>query len=715
MANFHLLPAALLLLVPTMAAATPPAADAASYECDLVVSLTDDVSVASMNWVLDYSAAPGEIAGTFAAASCSSLVPGTLAAFTDFDAERFLKGGLVSPTVVDGPREIASCRFDADEVPFAPDFPVSVEEAVDGDLEPIVPFPSMAVTSVLCEAVTTTTTTTTSTTTSSSSTTTTTITTGSTECRDWMVTLHLDSASAPVAALQVAVGYAGAPGRFVGLGPDLECTSLLEVPQFGANDDDAARRVAVGFVTLEPFAAPAALAECLFRADPAVVPAEQDFTVTVEDAADAEAQPLDVQVSLTVEAAGAAVLCPAECGNGRLDAAEECDDGNVSGSDACTNSCTSAFCGDGFVLAGVEDCDDGNSVQTDSCLDDCTKPFCGDGFVRDHVESCDDGNASNQDGCLNNCFPAYCGDGELHVGVEECDDENFWGGDECIPGCKLAVCGDGYRHYGVEACDDGNTSDTDFCLTGCTVATCGDGHVRTGIEECDDANTSNVDGCLVDCRAATCGDGLVREGVEECDLGASNGSDGCGADCRLRPFCGDPTADGKVTAADALRVLQRSVALDVECPDWTCDTNGSGSVSASDSLLVLQKAVKLPVSMNCGEPGWLVLRMTTPEPLGALLVEVDWSGAAAELPGIGDSLECEGFAQAVFAFSRPSEHVLRTAMISLAGVSSPRNLARCRLEPTGVVRASDFVVTVLEATSPGADPVPGATVKAIPY
>ncbi len=45
------------------------------------------------------------------------------------------------------------------------------------------------------------------------------------------------------------------------------------------------------------------------------------------------------------------------CGNGRLDAGERCDDGNVRDDDACTSVCQPARCGDGAIQAGVEECD----------------------------------------------------------------------------------------------------------------------------------------------------------------------------------------------------------------------------------------------------------------------------------------------------------------------------------------------------------------------
>src|SRR5512141_1780697 len=42
------------------------------------------------------------------------------------------------------------------------------------------------------------------------------------------------------------------------------------------------------------------------------------------------------------------------CGNGVVETGEECDDGNPSDTDACTNACLNATCGDGLVQDGVE-------------------------------------------------------------------------------------------------------------------------------------------------------------------------------------------------------------------------------------------------------------------------------------------------------------------------------------------------------------------------
>jgi cysteine-rich repeat protein len=93
--------------------------------------------------------------------------------------------------------------------------------------------------------------------------------------------------------------------------------------------------------------------------------------------------------------------CPV-CGNGVVEGAEACDDGNVSSADGCEPDCTlsgSGFCGDGIVDSG-EDCDDGvfnDDEEPDACRTNCQWPGCGDGVV-DTGEICD-GSPS----CLEDC------------------------------------------------------------------------------------------------------------------------------------------------------------------------------------------------------------------------------------------------------------------------------------------------------------------------
>ncbi len=162
---------------------------------------------------------------------------------------------------------------------------------------------------------------------------------------------------------------------------------------------------------------------------------------------------------------------PMLCGNGNLDAGEECDDGNTTGGDGCDSSCQiEPVCGDG-VVEGSEQCDDGannSDVLPDACRTDCTSAGCGDG-VQDTGETCDDGNVANGDGCDSTCqIEPVCGDGVVE-GSEQCDDganNSDVLPDACRTDCTSAGCGDGVQDTG-EACDDGNTQNGDGCSSVC--------------------------------------------------------------------------------------------------------------------------------------------------------------------------------------------------------------------------------------------------------
>jgi cysteine-rich repeat protein len=55
-----------------------------------------------------------------------------------------------------------------------------------------------------------------------------------------------------------------------------------------------------------------------------------------------------------------------DCGNGVLDAGEECDDGNLDDDDDCLSTCRLATCGDGFLNRLREECD-GTNFGGESC------------------------------------------------------------------------------------------------------------------------------------------------------------------------------------------------------------------------------------------------------------------------------------------------------------------------------------------------------------
>ena len=203
----------------------------------------------------------------------------------------------------------------------------------------------------------------------------------------------------------------------------------------------------------------------------------------------------------------------AYCGDGFRQSGEECDDGNSSDVDGCLVTCRTARCGDGYRRAdlqvgsriecsgaspcqalgevcllghcfteGFEACDDGNNDDSDACTNNCFDAYCGDGIVREDAnpgelgyEACDDGNQVNEDGCLNTCIAAARNDGvhrqDISLGsANPCtnNDAQFCDlGEECRfypdPCPEDATCNGICADPRFEACDDGDQDHTDGC------------------------------------------------------------------------------------------------------------------------------------------------------------------------------------------------------------------------------------------------------------
>jgi fibro-slime domain-containing protein len=228
---------------------------------------------------------------------------------------------------------------------------------------------------------------------------------------------------------------------------------------------------------------------------------------------------------------GGIIIGPSsDCGNGRLDTNEQCDDGNKDGGDGCSKSCqqeadfkcdtpgqlctSTAACGNG-ILTSTETCDDGNTNPGDGCSADCKSvedgwacrvpgkaciPNCGDRKLTAN-EACDDGNTANGDGCSSTCLI-----------------EPGWSCDKDTGACTKSVCGNGMAEAG-ESCDKGMENghffgDGSGCSRTCTqeptcrdasgnttacTTRCGDGNIDPG-EDCDDANQAKGDGCDDKCK-----------------------------------------------------------------------------------------------------------------------------------------------------------------------------------------------------------------------
>ncbi len=165
-----------------------------------------------------------------------------------------------------------------------------------------------------------------------------------------------------------------------------------------------------------------------------------------------------------------------------LDAAFEDDLAEELADDCDGPACefTAFTCGDGELNAG-EQCDDGNSDAGDGCEACRVRPVT-DIFGSNGAPAGDD---CEGPACK---FAAFtCGDGELDAG-EQCDDGNGDAGDGC-EACRIRPATD---IFGSNGAPSGDECDGPACEL--AAFTCGDGALDAG-EQCDDGNSDAGDGC----------------------------------------------------------------------------------------------------------------------------------------------------------------------------------------------------------------------------
>jgi cysteine-rich repeat protein len=352
------------------------------------------------------------------------------------------------------------------------------------------------------------------------------------------------------------------------------------------------------------------------------------------------------------------------CGDGVLDAGEECDDGNFSNLDLCSDSCEVRLCGNGTVDPG-EECDDGNFVDGDLCTTECTDAECGNEIV-EPGEACDDGNLIDGDGCSSSCAVNTCGNSVLEPG-EQCDDGNVANGDGCSSLCQVTACGNGTLDPG-EQCDDGNTVGGDGCTDSCLIEcpslqgtwssvcfgnpSCGESTlvqilddgagnlVLTGINEPKpgirtpgvisdvtffedgDPFLSGPTDCVsmtlylngttsfgLSLKRVVCGDGVVDDG-EECDDGNADETDACLSSCEIAT-CGDGFTQAGVEECDDGN-LEDGDGCEASCIVTLCSaetaimdarvTIASRTETTGDEKLLLKGRLVLPPGSPAVDP-----------------------------------------------------------------------------------------------------------------
>ena len=165
-----------------------------------------------------------------------------------------------------------------------------------------------------------------------------------------------------------------------------------------------------------------------------------------------------------VNAATSTFTCAQDSGADTVDVIVTANNGQCSKSLPTTVACKNLSCGNGVLDAG-EECDPA-IPSGPNCLPNCTTPKCGNGVVDAPFETCDLVPA-NLGVCSATCqtVTASCGDGFIN-GSEQCDASanppvpaSAPAGATCSATCTLntpIVCGDGVVQTG-EVCDPGLT------------------------------------------------------------------------------------------------------------------------------------------------------------------------------------------------------------------------------------------------------------------
>lgn len=310
-----------------------------------------------------------------------------------------------------------------------------------------------------------------------------------------------------------------------------------------------------------------------------------------------------------------------QCGNGRVDAAEACDDGVANGQyGRCNATCTGfgAYCGDSQISPG-EICDLGtgngalctssaSSCRQNSCNVTCSgpAPYCGDSSV-DAGEACD-GNTETRVG---SCAPGRACDST---------DPAFRG-----VGCTAnSQCGTGGRclsgnvpYVQTRTCDmSGSNRCTQFnSWSACAPQIfCGNGQVD-GSEECDDGNSLNEDACTNSCKRNVCGDGRLFLNVEECDAGTANGTactsgeygatcSSCSTSCKFQLTQGGYCGDGIKTAGSPEQCDMSDFGPGVNPASISCRSLGYDYLSSGLSALQCSTTCQYSGCAYCGDtPG----------------------------------------------------------------------------------------------------------------
>ncbi len=155
---------AALLLVAIHTSAVP----ARAADCLVTIRMPDPsppdvLPVSALQFDVDYTQADGAFRGEKTTTDCAFALPARNDVFAGFNNKpdvRILTGAAIGLDVFDAPYGVAHCRFDYGSAPPAlDDFHITVVDATDHFLLPVVPTPRVVVSAIQCPFDTATTTT----------------------------------------------------------------------------------------------------------------------------------------------------------------------------------------------------------------------------------------------------------------------------------------------------------------------------------------------------------------------------------------------------------------------------------------------------------------------------------------------------------------------------------------------------------------------------
>jgi hypothetical protein len=150
---------------------------------------------------------------------------------------------------------------------------------------------------------------------------------------------------------------------------------------------------------------------------------------------------------------------------------------------------------------------------------------------------------------------------------------------------------------------------------------------------------------------------------------------------------------------------------------WICDVNASGATTATDALRVLKRTVGLDVELLCGDISSIRIWLADSPRLGALQLEIDYGDAPGRIQGTGLNASCMALAaNATIVFNNSGNGILGLSMLSLEGVRGPGFLAECDFIADANVVPDDFAIAVLDAVKPnGQEVLVPPDVAIVPY